>query len=260
MADSSIKTIKHLGPYEVSEVDDDILGDVVYNQEIPVIIRQKVGGRGKYRYAVLARDKQVMITCAGCFKRDMLITDSSRCKKCSSFTKHWDMKSGERVAKCKETGDGDCLKVELIADTCNPVVLTSEGSCSSAGNGLDLDKVSDDAILELVAKREIQEKVLGQMTDDEVAVYCQEKRKIDLLFDARPTRLIHELRRQHLKDSGEACNDTDAVGADIIIPPKVKGRTRKRKAEESVKIIRYAPRAATDMDVVSTDNFSNEFK
>ena len=30
-------TIAHLGPYEISDVNDDLLGDFVYTQGVPII-------------------------------------------------------------------------------------------------------------------------------------------------------------------------------------------------------------------------------
>ncbi len=92
-------TIKHLGPYNISDVDDDILA-MVNNKGIPVVIKQEVGDRTMY--AVLAKDKDLRIACAGCFACDMKITDSTRCKKCASFVKHWDVKDGLRRLTCKE--------------------------------------------------------------------------------------------------------------------------------------------------------------
>ena len=38
----------------------------------------------------LAKNKDVRVACAGCFKRDMRITDTTRCKKRARFVKHWD--------------------------------------------------------------------------------------------------------------------------------------------------------------------------
>ena len=45
------------------------------------------------------------MACAGCFRRDMLITDTTRCKKCASFVKHFDTKDGVRRLSCKADGD-----------------------------------------------------------------------------------------------------------------------------------------------------------
>ena len=45
-------TINHLGPYDVSDVTDAILGDVVYNQEVPIIIKQTINN--ETTFAVLA--------------------------------------------------------------------------------------------------------------------------------------------------------------------------------------------------------------
>ena len=115
----SVKTIRHLGPYEVDEIDDDILANLVYKREVPVILKQKINGIT--RYAVLAKDKNLRIACAGCFTQDMRITDGTRCKKVSSFGKHWDTKDGLRICSCK--CDEDLLDAaaeaskEVVVDT-----------------------------------------------------------------------------------------------------------------------------------------------
>ena len=49
-----------------------ILGDVVYNKGVPVIIKQTFNNETVY--ALLAKNKDVRVACAGCFKRDMRIT------------------------------------------------------------------------------------------------------------------------------------------------------------------------------------------
>ena len=119
--------VPHLGPYDVRDVTDDMLGDLVYNQKIPVIIRQIVGG--EYVYAVLANNKDVRIACAGCFTRDMLITDSTRCKKCASFVKHWDFKDGVRRLECKNTSSD----INEIAKDCGAVTLAGDDGYYTGG-------------------------------------------------------------------------------------------------------------------------------
>jgi hypothetical protein len=64
-----MSTINHLGPYKVSDIDDDILGDIVYNKKLPIIVKQMVGG--KEVFAILAKDKGLKIICAGCFNHSM---------------------------------------------------------------------------------------------------------------------------------------------------------------------------------------------
>ena len=122
-------TITHLGPYNVSGVTDDILGDVVYNKGIPIIIKQ--GVNNETVYAVLAKNKDVRIACAGCFKRDMRITDSTRCKKCASHVKHcWDTRAGQRKDEYKDTGSdikdiaANCRQVDFIPSSLKTIDTT----------------------------------------------------------------------------------------------------------------------------------------
>lgn len=137
MTDPNIKTIKHLGPYKIDEIDDDILGNVVWKQEIPVIIQQRVAGAVKY--AVLAKDKRFKVACAGCFRNDMKITDKTRCKMCSSHGKHFDTKDGIRIATCKDDGDiGRITETkEVIIDTDASKEYTAEDQAKFRQSVLD---------------------------------------------------------------------------------------------------------------------------
>lgn len=145
----TMTTVNHLGTYEVSDVNDDILGDVVINKGIPVVIKQEVGG--ETFYAILAKNKDVQIACAGCFSRDMRITDGTRCKKCASFVKHWDTKDGVRCLACKNS----------LVD-CNPVVL----DFSSKGGSVDLESVDTSALIAELKKREELEAIVENLEED----------------------------------------------------------------------------------------------
>jgi len=105
-----VVTLEHCGPYDVKDVDHDILRAVRF-EGVPVIVRQMMPN-GVTVYAVLAR-KDIKIACAGCFKREMLLTDATRCKKCSSFVKHMDMKQGVRRLKCKDDGEANHVPLRL---------------------------------------------------------------------------------------------------------------------------------------------------
>jgi len=116
-------TSTHLGPFDVSDVNNDILGDMVHNKGVPIIVKQTVDNETVF--AVLAKNKDVRIACAGCFKRDMRITGATGCKKCASFVEHWDTKDGLGRVKCQETGSeirdfaADCRQVttDFLATT-----------------------------------------------------------------------------------------------------------------------------------------------
>jgi len=84
-------SLNHLGPHEINDVHDDTLGMVQFDG-VPVVIKQ-VMANGVTAYAVLARN-DVRIVRVGCFKRDKLVSDSTRCKTCASFVKHWDTEGG----------------------------------------------------------------------------------------------------------------------------------------------------------------------
>ena len=256
MADFSVKTIKHLGPYEIGEIDDDILGNVVYKREIPVVIKQRVGG--STHYAVLAKDKNFRIACAGCFTRDMRITDATRCKKCSSFGKHHDTKDGLRISTCK--GNLDILKA--MADASKEVVIDTDADDHAKFR----DAKFRESVLDTAERHELIKackaqglRIVEDLDDDDLVQVCVEERGILMLRGARPTRLIHELRRQYAGASEEkyygdkgGCEDT--VGCDILVPPKCKRavkltRKRKAEAEAATAAVHYAPRTVYDFNV-----------
>ena len=182
-----------LGPFDVEAVDDDILGDVVYNQGVPIIVKQLIDDKTKY--AVVAKNRELRIICAGCFKRDMSLADDSRCKKVCSFLKHWDNKDGLRRQKCKNVGN--------------------EGIATVARNAMErtiaVDRPVDDRFVGVETADLIKElKKRGAVTDvlkdveDTDFVDEMKTRGIKALFGARRTWLIHELRRQARRVSEEA--------------------------------------------------------
>lgn len=215
MADTKI--IHSLGPFDVDDVDDDILGDVVYNQGLPIIVKQNVNNNTKF--AVVAKDRELRIVCGGCFTRNMSLADDSRCKKVCSFVKHWDNKKGERCQTCKNSGDES---IETKAEFAKTVVLDSTGASTGTSDGL---RASDEEIFAEVERRKLEKHIAERMTEDGL-VEVMIAMGICPLFDARQTRLIHELRRQakgvsiqeyyHEDKKIGHPHCTDEVGADIV--------------------------------------------
>lgn len=68
-------SLRTLGPFDVSDVDDDVLGDVVYNQGVPIIVKQEINNETKFD--VVAKNRELRVVCVGCFKRDMSLADDS---------------------------------------------------------------------------------------------------------------------------------------------------------------------------------------
>lgn len=207
-----IETIQHLGPYGVSDITDAMLQDLVCRQQMPVIIKQALP-QGGVSYAVLAT-KEVRLVCAGCFKRDMSITDTSRCKKCASFVKHFYTFNGKdgsgRRTQCKEDGD-----IQTLDANCTRVVVADAGTDDAgtddaAGALVRLQDISDDDLQEELSRRHLSndhalalvmkdpdlvESVLENADPDVFAKVLTHKDVFPIL-GARPSRLIHELFRQ----------------------------------------------------------------
>ena len=75
------------GPFDIKSVTKEMVAGIVVDQEIPLIVFETRGE--KTHYAVIARNKDLRIVCAGCFREGMTLADDSRARKCSSFVKHW---------------------------------------------------------------------------------------------------------------------------------------------------------------------------
>jgi len=244
-----VVTLEHFGPYDAKDVNHDMLHAVRF-EGTPVIVRQTMPN-GVTVYAVLAR-KDIKIACVGCFRHDMLITDATRCKKCSSFVKHMDMKHGVRRLQCKDDGEANHVSAPDAVEVRVPVTKDSI-----------LEGLTDTELLDAVKSRQLGSYVVEEMSDEELAATMR-ARGVDPLIDARPTKLIHELRRQGDKRnvSVEAyCGDKalpglpsrcDAVGADLSI---VRGcevvhetrRTKKQKTTTpTVEIIHFPPKTVGD--------------
>lgn len=233
-----METVDHLGPCDVADVTDGILNDVVVNKEVPIIIKQTVGD--KTVFAVLARNKDMRIACAGCFKRDMKITDSTRCKKCASFIKHWDLKDGVRRDQCKDAN---------VFDESSRVVMDFD--CSS--NPTVIASVDTSDLIEELKKRGEMQTVLEQMCDDDLGSVMMAV-GVKPVHEARPATLIHELRRQVRGVSVQTCyNDpkkrglphsSDEVGADV----KEMDMTRETRQSKKRKFVttRFMPKSVTD--------------
>lgn len=240
-------SIEHLGPYEVEDVTDNMINMVRIN-DAPIIIQQRLGD-GTRNYAVLAT-KQVKIACIGCFKRDMLITDCTRVKKCSSFVKHWDTKKGLRCQTCK--GDGDFMDVDPAS--CKLVCVNPAPKVDKA---TVLHDLTDIELLDAVKARKLEGDVAEEMRDEEFAAVAR-KRDMEVMVDARPTRLLHELHRQkvgasiaayyHEEKQERVPHSSDPVGASLTVQVPVTGRgtrSKKRAKTEDTSFI-FEPRTITD--------------
>jgi len=263
-------TLKHLGPYKIRDVDDDILGMAQFDG-IPVIMKQLMAN-GVAAFAVLARNN-VRIACIGCFKQDMRITDSARCKKCASFVKHWDAKAGVRRLICKPDGDvaklegahaGRAVFVEASAaakldNAASDDVMTDKEQ-PDPSKAATLEGFTDDELLEAVKARQLGKHVVMNMDDDAFAKAVDAK-DFKSLIGARPTGLIHELRRQHVNSEyethhGDKKDDmphcSDAVGADVtvikepVVAHGTRSAKRQKQSKAAVEHIFFPPRAVND--------------
>jgi len=249
--------LKHLGPHETGDVDDDILGMLQFDG-IPVIVKQ-VMADGVAAFAVLARN-DVRIACIGCFKRDVLVSDTAPCKKCGSFVKHWDTKAGFRRLVCKP--DGDVAKLEgahagravfaeasaaakLDNETPDDMVTDKERLVKDPGKVATLEGFTDDELLGAVKARHPCEHIVMNMDDDAFAKAVDAK-DFKSLIGARPFGLIRELRHQHVNSECKThCGDkkddmpqrSDAVGADVTVvkEPVVMHGTRSTKRQKQLK-------------------------
>jgi len=131
---------------------------------------------------VLAR-KDIEIACIGCFRRNMRISDATRCKKCASFVQQWDAKDGVRRLLCK--GDAD----EMEDDHVGHAVVEANANDSV------LEELTDEELLDAVKARGLDSCVVEAVSDERLADTLR-VRGIEPLVDARPSGLIHELCRQ----------------------------------------------------------------
>jgi len=173
--------LNHLGPHNVKEVDDDVLRAARFG--VPVVIQQPLDN-GVMACAVLA-DRDVKMACLGCFQRTMRISDTTRCKKCSSYVKHHDFEGGVRRLQCKEGGDAkDIQPVKAVTIT----------------TATKVEGLTDNELLDAVKSRQLGSCVVDGLCDEDLAS-AMRARGVEPLIDARPARLIHELRRQGNKSS-----------------------------------------------------------
>ena len=270
-----IETIPHLGPYAITDVTDAMLQNLVCVQQKPLIIKQAHPASGGTLYAVLAT-KDVRMVCAGCFRRDMLITDATRCKKCASFVKHFDTKNGVRRRSCKDDGDintmdADCTEVVIKDGATEPAVLDDVKLLWMVKErGLTerlLDDVSDEDLLEAIKKRELVEVGIRNM-DDEAFASAIKMRGFKSVIDAHPAELVHELARQHGTVTTESYYGvakvedqngnvlphwTDKVEATLTVacvPSTIRHGTRgvTRQMQNSVTRLHFKPMALNDLD------------
>lgn len=112
---------------------------------------------------------------------------------------------------------------------CNEVALEPEPNKKEGLKG-----VSDDDLIEEIKTRKL-EGCIAEGLDDDALVRTTQARGIWPMFEARPTRLIHELRRQarrvgietyYLGDKNHGRHCSDRVGADIIEGTEGAGKRR----------------------------------
>ena len=218
-----------LGPFDVEAVDDDIMGDVVYNQGVPIIVKQMIDDKTKY--AVVAKNRELRIICAGCFKRDMSLADDSRCKKVCSFVKHCNTKDGQRRQKCKNVGDDS---IETLARNAMGMTVAVDRPVDDRFVGVE---TAD--LIEELKKREAVTDVLKDVEETDF-VNEMKTRGIKALLGARKTWLVHELRRKterasveayyhNAKENGQA-HSSDEVGCTLhVAEGGIETRHTKRK-------------------------------
>lgn len=251
-----VEIVHHLGPYEVDDVTVPMLNDLVVRQKVPIIVHQEVqtrGGINESVYAVLAT-KDLKIVCSQCFTRDMVITDSSRCKTCSSFVKHWEYRKDSNFRKkgCKEdsmfmTAPGECTVVTLQkpTSTATPESLTDEDL---------LEEVHKKLMNDGVFKQTLTDKLMDVIDSDVLVKYVK---KLGcgrgVLQDARLTDVLFELNRRavtklgddpelyynEVKVDGHPHKSDYPVGCDI---------TKVTKGTKRSSVGSYKPRAYNDMD------------
>lgn len=192
----------NLGPFSLKDITRDAVADVVVNKGTPIIVTEgtptdTVAGiefdTSNPRYAVVAT-KDLKIICAGCFKDGMTMSDTSRCRTCSSFVRHWDNKAGERKMKCNAD-----RSIADVALTCPPVELDLNASiCQDNQEG-----ITDDALLTLIHDRGLQEAVIARTEPKKLSkILCA--RGIHTIRGGRQAALVHELRRQACSNYTEA--------------------------------------------------------
>lgn len=229
----------NLGPFNLKDVTRDAVADVVVNKGAPIIVTEgtpiatAVGlefDTSNPRYAVVA-SKDLRIICAGCFKDGMTMSDTSRCRTCSSFVRHWDNKAGERKMKCNTD-----RSIADVALTCPPVELDLTASIHQ-----DVQGITNAELLALIHERGLEEAVIAGTTPKTLSqILCA--RGIHPIRNGRQAALVHELRRQtcgnyteagyydHPKKKGQP-HASDMVGVHILECKK-----------ETAKLLRHSTR------------------
>ena len=235
--------IDKLGPFDIKSVTREMVASVVVDQGMPMIATETRDG--KTDYAVIAKDKGLRIVCAGCFRDGMTLADDSRTKKCASFVKHWDTKDGHRRLKCKESD------ISKVAANC-PRITVADGMADGV---VTLKDASNDEILKEVVERGLED-VVAEGMDGQLFETVMIRKGITPLIDARPTRLIHELRRQardvseygyyHSGKKRSLPHCSDEVGVDILEEREVV--TRQTKKHKFIKT-RFLPKSVTNFIV-----------
>jgi hypothetical protein len=193
-----------MSTFKIKDLKKEQVASLVFNKGMPLIVEQEFDD-GEKMYAVVAKDNSLRVICATCFKEGMSLRDESRCRLCSSFSKHFEMKDGQRKKKC--TGE-----VAAIADKCLDIVVP--------------DLSSDADLVEEVEKRGLAKFIAERLSDDDLVDIIVQSRGIQTLIGAKPYQLIHELRRQKEKSHAEDYygderkrgypHESDNVGVELI--------------------------------------------
>lgn len=239
-----IVTVKHLGPYTVDAITDEMFSSLVVDQGIPLILHQQVPIMGgmKSAYAVLA-NRDVRLVCSGCFRRDTRLNDKKRCKMCGSFVKHFDTKDGVRRLQCKEDGlinhlEAICTEVVVAPETPDreldnaaliamvkerglvpDLLSTTEDNELLAmveERGLvpeTLSITSDNELLHEMSKRDLGETLVNSMEEEQFALAIKAK-GFKTLYEANPVELLHELVRLHGNTTHDVYYAADRVDDD----------------------------------------------
>lgn len=210
--------INGLGPFDIKSLTMAVVADVVVNQRAPMVVSE-VSPVGHINYAVIANSNTKLV-CSGCFKEGMTLMDTSRCRMCSSFVKHWNTKDGVRRSKCTNTPEDidevalTCPKISFgfgtgtvqVTDVSTDVLIEElrkrDGDLdtlfrSVQDTAVDVQALADDVIKDEMKRRKLlTEDYLCEELETEDLVAVGMRRGIGFVLDARPQRLIHELRRQ----------------------------------------------------------------
>lgn len=92
-------TKSNAGPHHPRDISNYHLCQLVENEGMPLVLYNQ----GKYAILV-PTGRDVHIACAGCFKNNCSLHDTSRVRKISSHAQHFATKNGNRIKQCTNVG------------------------------------------------------------------------------------------------------------------------------------------------------------